>query len=170
MKTATVPAQITTVEDKIAGNLTLQQMVLLASPVFIDFALYALLPTSLKLNTYKLILMTLVTFVAGILAIRVKSKILLAWAITIFRYNERPRYYVFNKNNTYLRFKMNAPINKSSETETIQSLEQIVRRNRPQLSQEDVFRLETILANPSVNLSFATSKKGGLYVSITEVK
>jgi hypothetical protein len=172
MKTATVPAQITTVEDRIAGNLTIQQMALLASPVFIDFALYALLPTMLKLNVYKLILMFVITLATDVLAIRIKSKILLFWAITLLRYNVRPRYYVFNKNNTYLRPEIKTPIpnNKASEAATIPSTEQTVQPNAHQLSQEDVFKLERILANPSTNLSFTTSKKGGLYVSITEVK
>jgi hypothetical protein len=169
MKTATVPAQITTVEDKIAGNLTLQQMVLLASPVFIDFILYALLPTMLKLNAYKLILMAIVTLASDLLAIRFKSKILLVWAITIFRYNARPRYYVFNKNDAYLRSEYSAPVSES-EIHVVQDRKQDTQQNLPQLSQKDVFRLERILANPSANLSFATSKKGGLYASITEVK
>jgi hypothetical protein len=169
MKTTTVPAQITTVEDKIAGNLTLQQMVLLASPVFIDFALYALLPAMLKLNAYKLVLMSLVTITASLLAIRVKSKILLVWAITIFSYNARPGYYVFNKNNIYLRAQGAVHANEA-EQQTAPTVEQLTPQKVTRLSEEDVFRLERILANPSANLSFATSKKGGLYVSISEIK
>ena len=169
MKTTTVPAQITTVEDKIAGNLTLQQMVLLASPVFIDFALYAALPTMLKLNAYKLVLMSLVTLTASLLAIRVKSKILLIWAITIFNYNTRPGYYVFNKNNIYLRAQA-AVLVDETEQQVAPTVEQLTPQKVARLSEEDVFRLEHILANPSANLSFATNKKGGLYVSISEVK
>jgi len=169
MKTTTVPAQITTVEDKIAGNLTLQQMVLLASPIFVDFALYALLPTMLKLNAYKLVLMFLVTIVASLLAIRVKSKILLVWAITILNYNTRPGYYVFNKNNIYLRAQAAVLIDEA-EQQIAPTVEQLTPQKVTRLSEEDVFRLEHILANPSTNLSFATSKKGGLYVSISEIK
>jgi hypothetical protein len=169
MKTTTVPAQITTVEDKIAGNLTWQQMVLLASPIFIDFALYAALPTMLKLNAYKLIIMALVTTVAGLLAIRVKNKILLVWAITIFNYNARPRYYVLNKNNIYLRAQ-GAVLSSSPKLPTAQATHQTIPQSLTQLSEEDVLRLEHILASPSANLSFATSKKGGLSVSISEIK
>jgi hypothetical protein len=169
MKTATVPAQVTSVEDKIAGNLTLQQMVLLASPVFIDFALYVLLPTAMKLNTYKLILMVLVALTMNTLAIRFKSKLFLAWAITIFKYNKRPRYYVYNKNNSYLRIETNTPMDEP-ELKTNVNIEQSVFPIMPRLSQEDIFRLEGILANPSANLRFATNRKGGLHVSITEIK
>jgi len=169
MKTATVPAQITTVEDKIAGNLTLQQMILLASPVFVDFALYAMLPTMLKLNVYKLSLMAIVALAAGLAAIRIRSKILLTWAITMLKYNARPRYYVFNKNNGHLRSEAATPVNEV-ETPVTSDIEQTTQRDVPRLSEEDIFRLERILAHPSANLSFATSKKGGLYVSINEVK
>jgi hypothetical protein len=169
MKTTTVPAQITTIEDKIAGNLTLQQMVLLASPVFIDFALYALLPTTLKLNAYKLTLMFLITSVASLLAIRVKNKIILTWAITILSYNARPGYYVFNKNNIYLRAQAAILVDKAEQHIT-PTTKQLIPQQVARLSEEDVFRLERILANPSANLSIATSKRGGLYVSISEIK
>jgi hypothetical protein len=170
MKTTTVPAQITTVEDKIAGNLTLQQMALLASPVFVDFALYALMPTMLKLNTYKLILMALITLITDIAAIRFKSRILLIWAITILKYNTRPRYYVFNKNDTYTRSETSTLINEEPGVKTITKAKQNIQQTACQLSQEDVFRLEHILANPLANLSFTISKKGALHVNITEVK
>jgi hypothetical protein len=167
MKTATVPAQITTVEDKIAGNLTLQQIALLIGPIFIDFAFYVALPTILKLNIYKLILMAIVTLMAGIAAVRVKGKILLVWAMTIFKYNARPHYYVFNKNNSYLRSEATETSIEPAEIKTIRVKEQTVSSN---LSENDVFKLERILASPSTNLSFAASRKGGLHVSITEVK
>lgn len=169
MKTATVPAQITTVEDKIAGNLTLQQVGLLASPVFIDFALYAALPPTLKFNAYKLALMVLVTLTADLLAVRVRSKILLAWAITMLKYNARPRYYVFDKNNTHFRSE-EAVLVKEAEEQTAFDVKPAVQSDETQLSEEDVFKLEHILAHPSANLSFATSRKGILYASINEVK
>ncbi len=169
MKTATVPAQITTIEDKIAGNLTLQQVGLLASPVFIDFALYAALPATLKLNAYKLALMVVVTLTAGLLALRIRSKILLTWAITMLRYNARPRYYVFDKNSAHFRSEDSLPV-KEANVQTEADIKQATQRDATRLSDEDVFKLEHILAHPSANLSFATSKKGILYASVSEVE
>jgi hypothetical protein len=169
MKTAIVPAQITTVEDKIAGNLTLQQVGLLASPVFIDFALYAALPTTLKFNAYKLALMVVVTLAADLLAVRVRGKILLAWAITMLKYNARPRHYVFDKNNTHFRSEESVLV-KEAKAQTAVGIKRAVQSDALQLSEEDVFKLEHILAHPSANLSFATSKKGVLYASISEIK
>jgi hypothetical protein len=169
MKTTTVPAQITTVEDKIAGNLTLQQMVLLGGPIFIDFAIYVALPHTLKLNAYKLILMGIITASANILAIRVKSKILLIWTLTIFRYNVRPRYYVFSKSSSYLRNEAPPAIDES-EPLTTSSSKQTIPQDSTQLSEEDIIKLDRILANPLADLSFTTTRKGGLYVSISEVE
>jgi hypothetical protein len=169
MKTTTVPAQITTIEDKIAGNLTLQQIILMGGPIFIDFAIYVALPHTLKLNAYKLILMVIVTASANILAIRVKSKILLIWALTIFRYNARPRYYVFRKSSPYLRNEAPSAIDEP-EPQTTSSVRQATQQDSVQLSEEDIFKLERILENPSTDLSFTTSRKGGLHVSISEVE
>lgn len=168
MKTTIVPAQITTVEDKIAGNLTLQQMILLTMPVFIDFALYAVLPHPLKLNAYKLGFMAVVSIVCGLLAIRVRGKILFSWAITVVHYNTRPRYYVFNKNDGYLR-SGELPTMAKAKVHDTEEGELVVTPHMPTLSPEEVMKLEEILAHPAANLSFKL-QKGGLHVSITEVK
>ena len=170
MKTAIVPAQITTIEDKIAGNLTLQQMILLASPVFIDFVLYAVLPTPFKLQVYKFALMAIVTIIFDLLSIRFRGKILLVWAATLLRYNNRPLYYVFNKNNPHLRSVTVQSVQDLEIQQEAQDTGREVKQSLSRLTQEDIFKLERIIANPSSNLSFVTSKKGGLYVSITEVE
>jgi len=169
MRTSNVPAQITTVEDKIAGNLTLQQMILLASPIFIDFAVYAIFPKELKLNTYKLILMLLVTGMLASLAIRIKTKTLLVWLVTITRYRLRERYYIFDKNNDYLRgLELTSP-SITDETETNvrkKDSKKIIR----ELIEEDYIKLEHILTNSSANLTFTSDRKGVLHVSFTEVE
>ncbi len=54
MKTQVIPAQITTIEDKIAGNFSLTQILLLMFPVFWAAAVYTLLSPSLQLAWYKL--------------------------------------------------------------------------------------------------------------------
>src|SRR6266576_4782423 len=101
MRTSIVPAQITTVEDKVAGNLGLTQLLLLAAPVFISTATYIVLPPNLGAAAYKIVMMTVIAVVFGLLAIRIKGKILLLWAIMITRYNLRPRHYIFDKNDPH---------------------------------------------------------------------
>lgn len=169
MKSTVVPAQITTVEDKIMGNLTLQQMVLLATPVFINFVLFALLPSSMHISAYKVVLMTIVACICTLLAVRIKGKILLVWLVTITRYNTRARYYVFNKNDLYMRDMPASaqPIKQEVLAEALKD-EPVVKI--PSLSINDLAKLESILANPAAKLSFKLHKKRGLHVSITEVE
>jgi len=51
MKTTTVPAQVTTVEDRLAGNLSLTQLLLLVCPVFVSCLIYVVFPPFIK-NIY----------------------------------------------------------------------------------------------------------------------
>ena len=92
MKSTIVPAQITTIEDRFSGNLSLQQILLLSSSVFIGFAIYVFLPPFLKLDSYKIVLMILMFFIISITAVRIKGKLVLFWIITILNYNRRSQY------------------------------------------------------------------------------
>jgi hypothetical protein len=56
MRSTVIPAQITTVEDKITGNLSLTQIILLIIPVFILTILFSLVPPVMKLGIFKTIL------------------------------------------------------------------------------------------------------------------
>src|SRR5208282_6697875 len=103
MITTTVPAQITNLEDKVAANLTLKQLLLLISSVFTDLIMVALIPLKFKINPPKLFLIFLVTGFMILAATKVKGKLILTWTILIARYLYKPKYYVFNKNDTYLR-------------------------------------------------------------------
>lgn len=56
MKTSIVPAQITTVEDKVAGNLSLPQLFLLSAPIFIGSLVYLIFPPFMGAASYKLVI------------------------------------------------------------------------------------------------------------------
>ena len=168
MKTTVVPAQITTVEDKIAGSLSLSQLLLLAAPVFGGCALYIIFPPMLRFAPYKVVLMTMLVFAFGLLAIRVKGKILLLWLIVITRYNLRPRFYVVNKNDMHLRHNGTEFADEALEDEP--EIKKSPVASIPQLSTAELVRLERIMADPQANLTFKPAKKGGLSVVITEVE
>lgn len=169
MKVTVVPAQVTTVEDRIAGSLGLSQLLLLAGPVFAGSALYIILPPTMHSATYKLVVITILMFFGGLLAIRIKGKILLLWLVVILRYNIRPRYYLFNKNSLAARdqpeSRKSAPVETEKE-ETAPSY----HRETASLTTAEVAHMQAILTNPAANLTFKTNKKGGLYALITEVK
>ena len=170
MKTTTVPAQITTVEDKIAGNLSPLQLALMTAPIFFSGLLYVVFPPVLKLSGIKLGVSGLLLVVCLALAIRIRGKLVLNWLVMILRYNLRPRYYLFNKNDEYLR----TPDQTSgSEPVTIdQSITKEPIKPIPltELALPARVRLETAMADPRANFGLTTTRKGDLRVRITEIK
>lgn len=127
MKMTVVPAQVTTVEDRIIGNLGFSQILLQIVPVFTAAGIFTLLPPFMGGALYKYVLMGVVALLFGLLSIRIKGKILASWLVTILRYNLRPKYYLFNKNVTTSReeyySKIPTPeIKESTEKKPVKSL------------------------------------------------
>jgi hypothetical protein len=169
MKSAVVPAQITTVEDKVAGNLTLQQLFLLACPIFVNSALYAILPRPMHLNAFKLLLMAVIATVCLASAIRIKDRLVILWVITILRYRNRPRYYVYNKNDSYLRCELQ-PLKEVEQVDTVKKVDESAVDSLLRLTTAEKVRLEGLLTHPAANLQFMVNKKGGLHAIVTEVE
>jgi hypothetical protein len=168
MKVTVVPAQVTTVEDRIIGSLGVSQLLLLSTPIFGGTFAYAILPPLLHSAVYKLILIALMFAMGGLLAIRIKGKILLLWLVVILRYNLRPGYYVFNKRSLHGREQYNHPL-KVDEAEDTKPVRRPVKRRLP-LTAAELVRLYGLLENPAANVHFEIRKGGSLYVRATEVK
>lgn len=168
MRSTVVPAQITTVEDKIAGSLGLTQLILLTVPVFGGSALFVFLPPFFSYAVYKIVLITCFAALCGLLAIRIKGKILLFWLIALLRYNLRPRYYLFDKNDMHLR-ETPLIVQEEESAEPVKATKK-ARPHLPQLSTAELVQIENIITNPQANLHFKTNRKGELYVHITEVQ
>lgn len=168
MKTTVVPAQVTTVEDRIMGNLGLSQIMLFILPMFIGAGLYALLPPHMGGSLYKYLIITFFSFISLVLAIRVRGKIILLWILTIARYNRRPKYYLFNKNTKEYRKDY---VSTSSEPDT--QAEVSVHEPTIQMTQLDFHQAAEVLArvdHPSAKLRFETTKNGGMRVRLTEIQ
>lgn len=166
MRSTVVPAQVTTVEDRIAGSLGLSQLLLLLVPIFLGSILYVILPPFFAYHVYKVVLFVILAVVCGSLAIRIKGQILLLWLVSILRYNLRPRYFVFSKNSLYAR---EVVADEQGVTETVPKIVEEESANQIGLSTADMIRVEDILANPAANVRFSTTKKGELRVHVTEV-
>lgn len=159
MRTTVIPAQITSVEDKIAGNLNFTQLLLLVVPVILNCLIYTLLPERMQLNTYKGILMALSFVVFATLAIRVKGKVLVSWLILIMQYNLRPKYYLFEKNDL------------SERKVEITQVKQIAHANKTKVTVErpsesilsDLARFEDLVSKKSIKFK---PNKGGVYVAV----
>lgn len=168
MRTAIIPAQITSVEDKI-GKLSIQQATLLGLPLLSGFGLAAILPPSGSLSLYKIVIVGALFVICGILAVRVQERIIMQWLILFIRYSNRPQYYVYNKNSAYLRDTKTPDIPELAE-------ESIALRSKRQpargitIAQHEFARIDRYMKNPKTSLKFEVGKKGELYVKVAEVE
>lgn len=164
MKTTVVPAQITTVEDRIAGNFTFPQIVLLVIPLLTGTAIYVLFPEKMHFSVIKLILIALQFIFFGGLAIRFRGRILADWLVIFLRFYARPRYYIFTKNDMAARngyVEIGEKIITEEETEEIKKTPII-----DTLETAEKIKVEQLLKNPLLTLSFKIARKGGIDVSL----
>lgn len=168
MRTTIVPAQVTTVEDRIAGRLGLTQLLLLITPIFGGSAIFVILPPFFAYAVYKVAFITCVAAVCALLAIRIKGKVLLFWAITLLRYNLRPRFYLFNKNSTHSR-EIILPADMDDEPDKEIATQVATPTRKINLSTAERVQIEDLLANPDANVHITTNKKGEMRVHLTEI-
>ncbi len=168
MRTQVIPAQITTVEDKIAGSLNLTQITLLICPAFWATIVYALFIPRFQLSLYKLPLIILVLFLCLALSVRIKGRVVINWLVTIFRYNLRPKYYVFNKNDSFLRTLDLPDFEKKQRNLTRKTVIKEKTKTASIVSISDLVKFEGFFANPKYSLSFKSAKKGGLDVAFKQ--
>ncbi len=167
MKTTVVPAQITSVEDKIAGNLTFVQVLLLIVAMLVGATLYLMLPPKLHFGPIKIVLVSLeLIFFAG-LALRIKGKIIADWLVLILRFKARPRLYVFTKNDVTARDIPADVPKKVAIPVTTPAMQPVLV---PSLSLPEKDQIGQLLDNPALTVRFALAKKGGIDVSLTPVK
>ncbi|MFA6492593.1 MAG: PrgI family protein [Patescibacteria group bacterium] len=165
MKTTVVPAQITTVEDRIAGNLTFTQIIMLVIPLITSTAVYVLIPPSSRFSLIKLILIGLQFLVFGTLAIRIKGKILIDWLVILLRFKLRPRIYIFTKNDLASRAGEAIAFTEERKKTVVKETKQ-EKKLRYAVSLEDQVKIDRLLGNPSLNFRFGLAKKGGIDVSV----
>lgn len=168
MKVTIVPAQITTIEDRIVGNLGMSQLVLLVLPVVLGGGLFIILPPTMHAAPYKIAAIVMLAALCAVMAIRIRGRIVLLWLVTVLRYNLRPRYYVFDKRSQngreqYLHVPEHKP-EEEKDTSVRKKLKQL------KLTTAEIVQIERLLADPTANVFYSTDKKGKLYAHITEVK
>ena len=165
MRTTVIPAQITTVEDKIAGNLSFTQIFILMIPVFISTIIYIALIPIMQLAIYKVILMAIALITCTILAFRFKGKIVLNWLIILATYNLRPKYYVFNKNDVFQR---DIVLNINPQVFNTGKIKKTARIKHKDIV-KDIKQIEKYLKNEKYGLTVKPNKKGGFYVAYNEI-
>lgn len=159
MRTTIIPAQITTVEDKIAGSLNFAQILLLMTPVLWGTLVYAVFSPSMKLAPYKFSLVLIVSAFSLVLALRVKDKIIAEWIGVLLRYKLRPKFYVFNKNDLTERA-LDLPYESVSHHKKVTV--KAVTKQAKELSVKELIKLEQAMTSKNLAVSFRYGRKGTL--------
>lgn len=153
MRTTIIPAQITTVEDKIAGSLNMTQILILMFPVLWTALIYILFAPAMKLAPYKLGLIGIAIVICLILVIRIKDKIVAEWLGVVLRYQFRPRYWLYNKNDATNRI-IDIPdipdivVNKRKTTKKASS------DQKTEINISDLVRLEQLIDSGKVAVRY----------------
>jgi len=169
MRTTIIPAQITTVEDKITANLNLTQILILMVPVFVTAILFALIPPTMKLVWYKVVLMLIFTFTCLILALRVKGRVLFNWLLILGQFKSRPKLFIFDKNDNYLREMEAGVIKKKVKAKEIKIIKTVSKKEQ-ELVEAEAIKFLHFLKDRKNSLSFKLSDKGGLNVAFEQIK
>lgn len=168
MKVTVVPAQVTTVEDRVAGNLSFSQLILFAVPVFGGSLLFAILPPFMGASLFKIILISIFAAFCSIMAIRIKGKIVLLWLVVLLRYRARPRIHVLNKNTATHR--EDYPPVLDIDLKPTELAEETTKHVLLPLGDGEKIHLLETLNDPMSHLRIELTKKGGFNVRISEAK
>lgn len=167
MRSTVVPAQITTVEDRIAGSLTFPQIILLVLALIAGATIYGVIPPKVHLSTVKLILIISQFMFFGLLALRVNGRILIDWAVIYLRFKARPHIYIFSKNDLTSR---EIIVEDKKMSNQIEVLNEDIATSKPKtLSLAEEMSFDKILKNRDLSISFKSSKKGGIDVSLKQI-
>ena len=157
MKSTVVPAQITTVEDKIAGSLSFSQIMLLVFSLIIGTTLYGLISPRLHLSTLKVILIMGQFLGFGTLALRYRGRILAEWLALYLKFQTRPRIYIFSKNDLYGRdIYQKKELEEEPVAKPVKMLKKVAKAASP------------IISSTASVVSVKPSKKGGFDVEYME--
>lgn len=169
MRTTVVPAQITTVEDKIIGNLSFMQVGILMIPIFLGVIVFILFPPTMHIVLYKVPPVLFVLVLCLILSLRVKGKVVASWFLMLFTYNTRPKYYVFNKNESHLRDIPGIEKEEQKEVAKVVTKKEIKIKAQT-FGLKELKQWEAYIKNPNYTFSLKPGKKGALYVAIAEIE
>jgi hypothetical protein len=148
MRISIVPAEMTSVKDKIIGNLELKQILLLATPLIFAIFTYIAIPPFNKTNSPKIILFIIFSFISSILSINISGELVLEIIINGFKYLIRPKIHLSTIKNL--------------EDEILEDLKnnEISMENSRPPEIKDRIKLDL----PKGNVAFYFNRKGALNV------
>ena len=158
MRTTIIPAQITTVEDKIVGSLNMTQILILMFPVLWTAIIYILFAPTMKLAVYKLGLIGIVTLICLILVIRIKDKIIAEWLGVVLRYHFRPRFWLYNKNDSTNRI-IDVPDIPDITLTPRKAVKKSAIKQKSEIDVADLVKLEQLISSGKVAVRYQFENK-----------
>ena len=170
MRVSVVPAQVTTVEDRIIGCLGFMQILILVSAILCGAGVFVMLPPMMGEAWYKYGIIAAVLTVGSIVSIRVRGVVLAHWVGIIVRYNQRPMYYVADKNTTAYRQRDKDKDNQAHMPLHTHASSGTASRHQPvHLDVSARAKARAVIDDPAAHIRIATDTKGGVHVRITQV-
>ena len=123
----------------------------------------------MKLVGYKLILILLFSVSSLILALRIKGRVVFNWLLILSRFKLRPKIFVFDKNDNYLREVEAIILDKKKKIPAVKTIK-LISLKEPALMEADTVRLLHFIKNKNNSLSFKLNDKGGLNVAFEQGK
>lgn len=169
MKTNVIPSQITTIEDRVLGSLTVSQALILGADALVVLILYPVLSLFLASLVYKLLILIPIASMGLSLSVRLRGMLLYSWLLLIAHYGMRPRYYAFQKQASRLE---NIPPQSSMSTTSMATPDDSTKTTRPTLCMplgiDELIRLEHYLGLAGSREIYKFTKKGRPYVTTSE--
>ena len=103
MRRTRIPAEITSVEDRIVGDLSLPQLVLLTFPAVVVAGIYLAVPPVAGITTLKIVLVAVLSLLSSLLAVRREGRLLGTFVFEWLTYSTRSHVFVSDKNTSALR-------------------------------------------------------------------
>jgi len=94
MRVSIVPAEMTSIQDKIIGDLNMNQVILLSTPLIFTILVYLFIPPFSKLSLLKIIVCSISIISLAILSIKIDGKIFLEHLKILISFFNRPRIYL----------------------------------------------------------------------------
>ena len=144
---------------------------MLMAPVFFMTLIYAVFPPSMSFVAYKLTLSMIFFVICITLSLRIKGKIVIHWLSILIRYNLRAKYYIYNKNESYLRTLHLPTTNKTPVAEKKLLKAKARKKIKPAIYRiKNLVSLENMIGNDEVDFRYKIGKKGGLNVAFEQIK
>jgi hypothetical protein len=139
-------------------------------PVFWTTAVYALFAPTMHLTLYKYPLSGIVLLISLILSLRVRGTVVFNWLLILVAYRFRPKTYVFNKNDAYMRTVDVIPIDTKPVTRKAKSVNKSPSETLVQVSIGEYTQLERLIRDKRLAISYRTNGKGGLNVAFSQAR